>query len=171
MSKEFEEELFAPSGGGLGWGLVCDELPETSLVDPHGRRSVPYAGNRVGVRYRVSDAVLQPAAAGRLLRAAPDIGPGRADPILGAPALAGLPAVRLEVLVIRTRAIDFVFCPQITFGDEVARSGIAARILDDLGQGVLEPAAPVRPLDLPHHPQRGAQFSTQTQNRTAAGDR
>src|SRR5687767_3246133 len=108
-----------------------------SLVDPHGRRSVPYAGNRVGVRYRARDAVLQPAAAGRLVRAAPDISPGRAEAILGAPGLAVLPALRLEVLVIRTRAIDFVFRLQIAFGDEVARSGIAAGIFDDLGQGML----------------------------------
>jgi hypothetical protein len=40
-----------------------------------------------------------------------------------------------------------VFCPQITLGDEVARAGIAARVFHDVGQAVLEPAVPARPLD------------------------
>jgi hypothetical protein len=67
------------------------------------------------------------------LYARADICPGSADLILGTRGLACLPAVRIEVLEIGTRAIDFVFCPQITFRDEIARTGIAARVFDDVG--------------------------------------
>ena len=100
-----------------------------------------------GPKWSLSDNVLQPAATCRPLHARTNVRPGRADIILSTRGLAGLPAIRYEVLEVRTGAIDFVFRAQVAHGDEVARTGIATPVFHNGGQRTLQPAVSGRSLD------------------------
>jgi hypothetical protein len=83
----------------------------------------------------------------RSLHPRTDIRPRRADPILAASGLACLPAVRLEVLEIRTGSINFVLRSKIARRDELAGAGIAALVFHDGREGTLKPTPPARPLN------------------------
>lgn len=117
------------------------------LVDAHRRRLELDARNGVRVRHGTSDAVLQPAAGARRLHTPTDIRPRRAHLSLGTRVLACLPTVDVEVLEIRSRAINFVFCAQIMLGDEISRTRVATLVFHDVWQAILEPAVPARTLD------------------------
>ena len=127
-------------------GQARAERLKRQLLEKRGGFLELYTRNHVCVWHGPSNAVLQPAVAARTLCARTDIRPGRTNLILSTGRLACLPAVRIEILEIGTRAIDFVFCPQITFRDELARTGIAARVFDDVALVVLEPALAAGPL-------------------------
>ena len=81
------------------------------------------------------------------LLAATDIGPRCANVFLRTGNLAGLPTIGVEVLEIGAGAVDFILRLEVAFGDEIARSGIAARVFNYFTQGMFEPAVPIWPLD------------------------
>lgn len=117
------------------------------LLEKRGGFLELYTRNHVCVWHGPSNAVLQPAVAARTLCARTDIRPGRTNLILSTGRLACLPAVGVEILKVRAGAIDFVFRAQIPCGDGPVRSGIAARIFDDVALVVLEPALAAGPLE------------------------
>jgi hypothetical protein len=116
------------------------------LLEKRGGILELYTRNHVCVWHGPSNAVFQPAVAARTLCAGTDIRPGRTNLILSTGRLACLPAVGVEILKVRAGAIDFVFRAQIPCGDGPVRSGIAARIFDDVALVVLEPALAAGPL-------------------------
>jgi hypothetical protein len=119
------------------------------LLERRGGFLELYTRNHVCVWHGPSNAVLQPAVAARTLCARTDIRPGRTNLIESTGRLACLPAVGLGVVILKVRAgaIHFVFRAQIPCGDGAVQTGIAARIFDEVGLAVLEPALAAGPLE------------------------